>query len=74
MPLRLASQISSAHKVDSLSTQTWISHKSHKPNQQVSGKAHKGLGISIFVGGTSTLQRREGEIFYTCPQKTNRWN
>jgi hypothetical protein len=47
-----------------------ISHKSYTPHIEVLKRAHKGLGVSI-VGGTNTLQRREGEIFYTCPQKTN---
>jgi hypothetical protein len=25
--------------------------------------------MSIFIGKTSSLQRREGERFYTCPKK-----
>jgi hypothetical protein len=29
----------------------------------------KGSRKSIFVGGNSTVQRREGENFYTIPQK-----
>jgi hypothetical protein len=49
-----------------LSTQTGISHKSHR---DMLGRAHKGLGMSIFMSGTRTLQMREGESFYACPQK-----
>jgi hypothetical protein len=37
------------------STQTWISNKSHKPHQEMLGRAHKGLGMSIFIGSTSNL-------------------
>jgi hypothetical protein len=52
-----------------LSTQTWISHKSHKPHKEVLGRAHKGLVQVYFVGRTSTLQRREGKAFILVPQK-----
>jgi hypothetical protein len=40
---------SSAHKEDSFSTQTWISHKSHKLHQEVLGRAHKGIRVEIFL-------------------------
>jgi hypothetical protein len=29
--------------------------------------------MGIFIGGTSSLQRREGESFYTYPHKTSSW-
>jgi hypothetical protein len=35
----------------------------------VKGRGLKDLRKSIFVGGTSIPQRREGESFYTIPQK-----
>jgi hypothetical protein len=56
-----------------LSTQAWIYYKSLKPHKVVLGRAQKGFRMSIFVGGTSGLQRSEGESFYTCPPKTSRW-
>jgi hypothetical protein len=59
----------SAHKEDLSQPLAWISHKSHKPHLEVKGKGLKGSRKSIFVGGTSTLQRREGKSFYTIPQK-----
>jgi hypothetical protein len=37
------------------------------------GELTKALGMSIFVGRTSSLQRREGWIFYTYPPKTSHW-
>jgi hypothetical protein len=37
------------------------------------GRAHKGLWMSIFVGGTSNLQRREYEKLLYYPIKTNGW-
>jgi hypothetical protein len=37
------------------------------------GRAHKGLGMDIFVGGTNTLQRRAGKSFYTCLSKISHW-
>jgi hypothetical protein len=46
----------------------WISHKSYKPHLEVKGRGLKGSRKSIFIGGTSTLQRREGEKIYTIPQ------
>jgi hypothetical protein len=64
---------SSAHKEDSLNSPLRFSHKSQDPNKEGLGRAHRGLGWVYFVGGTSTLQMREGETFYTCPPKTSRW-
>jgi hypothetical protein len=34
-------------------------------------RAHKSFRMSIFTGGTSSFQRREGESFYTYPPKTS---
>jgi hypothetical protein len=61
------------HKEDSLNPPLRFSHKSQDPHKEELGRAHKGLGWVYFVGGTSTLQRREGESFYTCPPKTSHW-
>jgi hypothetical protein len=60
---------SSAYKEDLTQSLAWISHKSHKPHLEVKGRGLKGSRKSIFIGGTSTLQRREGENFYTIPKK-----
>jgi hypothetical protein len=65
---------SSAHKEDSLNPPLTISQKSQDPHKEELGIAHKGLGWVYFMGGTSNLQRRKGESFYTCPPKTSRWN
>jgi hypothetical protein len=48
---------------------TWIYRKSLKPHKEVLGRGIKGFRMSVFIGGISSLQRREGEIFYTCPPK-----
>jgi hypothetical protein len=64
---------SSAHKEDSLKPPLRISHKSQDPHKEGLERAHKGLGWVYFVGGTSTLQRREGENFYIYPPKTSHW-
>jgi hypothetical protein len=56
------------HKEESL-TPAWIYHKSLKSHKEVLGIAHKGFRMSIFIGGTSSLQRREEESFYTYPPK-----
>jgi hypothetical protein len=56
-----------------LSPQAWIYHKSLKPHKEVLERAHKVFKMSIFVGETNNLQRREGGSFYTCPAKTSRW-
>jgi hypothetical protein len=61
-------KFSIAHKEDSLSTQTWIPHKSRKPHQGMLGRAHKDLEMSVFVDGTSNLQRKEGKDFILIPQ------
>jgi hypothetical protein len=37
------------------------------------GELTKTLGMSIFVGGTTSPQRREGGRFYTYPTKTRCW-
>jgi hypothetical protein len=37
------------------------------------GELTKAYGMNIFVGGTSNLQMREGESFYTCHPKTSHW-
>jgi hypothetical protein len=78
MPTKIASQSSTVQVLKSLtkrnlSTQTWIYYKSLKPHKEVLGRAHKGFRVSIFIGETSSLQRREGESFYTCPPKTSHW-
>jgi hypothetical protein len=52
-----------------LSPQAWIYHKSLKPHKEVLERAHKVFKMSIFVGETSNLQRREGEAFILVPQK-----
>jgi hypothetical protein len=62
---------SSAHKEDSLNPPLMISHKSQDPHKEELGRAHKGLGWVYFMGGTSNLQRRKEESFYTCPPKTS---
>jgi hypothetical protein len=50
--MKIASQSLSAQRLTKriLSTQTWISHKSYKPHKKVLGRAHKGLGMSVFHG------------------------
>jgi hypothetical protein len=58
---------SSAHKEDSLNPPLRCSHKSQDPHKEGLGRVHKGLWWVYFMGGTSTLQRRERERFYTCP-------
>jgi hypothetical protein len=62
-------QYSSAHKEDLTQPLAWISHKSHKLHLEVKGRGLKVSRKSIFVGGTSTLEMREGKNFYTIPQK-----
>jgi hypothetical protein len=60
---------SSAHKEDLTQLLAWISHKSLKPHLEVKGRGLKGSRKSIFIGGTSIPQKREGGSFYTIPQK-----
>jgi hypothetical protein len=60
---------SSVYKEDLTQPLAWISHKSYKPHIEVKGRGLKGSRRSIFVGGTSSPQRREGGSFYTIPQK-----
>jgi hypothetical protein len=55
-------------ELDILVLLAWI--KSHK---EVFGRAHKGFRMSIFVGETSTLQRREGGKLLYYPPKTSHW-
>jgi hypothetical protein len=62
---------SSTHKEDLTQPLAWISHKSHKSHLEVNGRCLKGSRKSIFVGGTSTLQRREGEKLLYYPPKTS---
>jgi hypothetical protein len=52
-----------------LSTQAWIYHKSLKPHKEVLGRDYKGFRMSIFIGGTSSLQMREGKAFILVLQK-----
>jgi hypothetical protein len=70
--MKITSQSSSATQITqkrNLSTQAWIYHKSLKPHKEVLGRAHKGFRMSIFIGGTDILQKREGKSFYTCLKK-----
>jgi hypothetical protein len=60
---------SSAHKDDLTQPLTWISHKSLKPHLKVKGRGLKGSRKSIFIGGTSSPQRREGVKLLYYPQK-----
>jgi hypothetical protein len=61
---------SSVHKEDLTQPLVYISHKSHKPHLEVKGKGLKGLRNNIFIGGTSSTQRREGmEAFILSPKK-----
>jgi hypothetical protein len=60
---------SSAYKDDLTQHLAWISHKSHQPHLEVKGRGLKGSRKSIFIGGTSTLQRREGEAFILSLKK-----
>jgi hypothetical protein len=62
---------SSAHKKDLTQPLAWISHKSHKPHLEVKERGLKGSRKSIFIGGTCTLQRREGEKLLYYPPKTS---
>jgi hypothetical protein len=63
---------SSAHKEDLTQLLALIFDKSHKPYLEVKGRGLKGLRKSIFVGETSTVQRREGEKLLYYPSKTSR--
>jgi hypothetical protein len=60
---------SSAHKEDLTQPLAYISHKSLKSHLEVKGRCLKGSRKSIFVGGTSSPQRREGGSFLYYPQK-----
>jgi hypothetical protein len=62
---------SSAHKEDLTQPLAWISHKSLKPHLEVKGRGLKGSRKSIFVGGTSNPQRREGGKLLYYPPKTS---
>jgi hypothetical protein len=37
------------------------------------GELTKGFRMRVFVGGTSSLHRREGEKLLYCPPKTSHW-
>jgi hypothetical protein len=51
-----------------LSTQTCISHKSHKPHKEVMGGAHKGLEMSVFRGWHQRPPKEGGgKILYLSP-------
>jgi hypothetical protein len=60
---------SSTHKEDLTQPLAWIPHKSHESHIEVKERGLKGSRESIFVGGTSTLQRREGDKLAYYPQK-----
>jgi hypothetical protein len=64
---------SSAHREDLTQPLAWISHKSLKPHLEVKGRDLKGSRKSIFVGGTSSPQRREGggELLYYPPKTSH---
>jgi hypothetical protein len=62
-------ECSSAHKDNLTQPLAWISHKSLKPHLEVKGRGLKGSRKSIFIGGTSSPQKRKGGSFYTIPQK-----
>jgi hypothetical protein len=62
---------SKAHKEDSL-TQTWISHKSHKPRKEVLERAHKGLQMYVFHGWRQHPPK-EGELLNLSLKKTSHW-
>jgi hypothetical protein len=64
---------SSAHREDLTQPLAWISHKSLKPHLEVKGRGLKGSRKSIFNGGTSSPQRREGEKLLYYPPKTSCW-
>jgi hypothetical protein len=59
---------SSTHKEDLTQPLAWISDKSLKPHLEVKGRGLKGSRKSIFIGGTSNPQRRDGGSFYTIPK------
>jgi hypothetical protein len=63
---------SSAHKEDLIQPLAWISHKSHKPHLEMKRRGLKDSRKSIFIGGTSSPQRREGEKLLYYPPKTSR--
>jgi hypothetical protein len=58
-----------AYKEDLTQPLAWISHKSLKPQLEVKGRGLKGSKKSIFIGGTTSPQRREGgKLLYYPPQ------
>jgi hypothetical protein len=52
-----------------LSTQNWISHKSHKPDKEVLERAHKGLGMSMFHGWHQHPPKEGGEKAFILVHK-----
>jgi hypothetical protein len=64
---------SSAHKEDLTQPLAWISHKSHKPQLEMKGRGFKGSRKSIFIGGISNPQKREGWECLYYPPETSRW-
>jgi hypothetical protein len=52
-----------------LSTQTWNSHKSHKPHKEVMGRAHKDLEMSVFHGWHQHSPKVGGrKLLYLSPK------
>jgi hypothetical protein len=67
MPSRFASQSSNTQVFTKrIFAQPKIGFLTNHTNltKEVLGRAHKGLGMSIFVGGTSNLQRRKEKLLY----------
>jgi hypothetical protein len=63
---------SSAHKEDLTQSLAWIFfYKSLKPHLDVKGRGFKCSRKSIFIGETSSPQRREGGRFYTIPKTSS---
>jgi hypothetical protein len=56
-----------------LSMQTWISHKSHKPQNKVLERAHKVLEMSVFCGWHQHPPKEGGKSFNTYLLKTSHW-
>jgi hypothetical protein len=67
MPRRLLHKAQVLTKRISLKSNLDFSQINQTSLRGVGERAHKGFRMIIFIGGTSRLQRREGESFYTCP-------
>jgi hypothetical protein len=59
----------SGYEEDVTQPLVWISHKSLKHHLEVKGRGLKGSRKSIFIGGTSNPQRREGGKLLNYPKK-----